>query len=665
MIRSERTLRSTALSRTTRTTALASLLAAAFPIAALADLTGTVTLQSGSTLSLDTGATATSGGDLLFTGNAVTSTLAPQGSATVFNATNTTVAGFNATPETEVQASLAAFTKNPLPGGGLPVDQMFFVHTNGGNFAKVLVTAVATGSITLMYDTFGISGGSGGGGAATPTVTEVQNNYSYISPGPAQLRDRARQPLHRQGNQPREQYHAFIAVQPGTRPAHFAQRGQQCISVTVNGTTTVPGIYYTSTGQLAAVLSSSTTPVGTGTITVTSNGVTSATAQMLVVQSALGLDVATDASYNFFSTTNSASPGAAIILWGSGVGADTANNDLTYPLQQDNLTSIPMTVYIGGISATIAYRGRSQFPGVDQVVVTIPNGVPVGCSVSIVAVSGSIVSNSITIPVAQGGSACSDPTSALTPAQLQTLSGKSTISFGALGILTSVSGATTSNNASATFSRYPTSAILSAESNANIPSLGSCVILTTAAVGVQPTGLDAGTVTLTGTAGTVPLPPLVGDPGLYDATLPAAAVPPSGGTYTFTGTGGKDVGAFSTTLNFPPPLVWTNSNITTVNRAQGQTVNWTGGAANSFVQIEGQSSLGSGASLVSATFICYAPIGPGQFTVPSWVLLALPPNPYGSMAVTNQTAPQTFTASGLDYSSGVTTSLTDVGVAYQ
>jgi uncharacterized protein (TIGR03437 family) len=92
----------------------------------------------------------------------------------------------------------------------------------------------------------------------------------------------------------------------------------------------------------------------------------------MVVQSAMGLDVATDANYNYFSTTTSASPGQTIILWGSGVGADPNNDDRTYPLNQDNLTNIPMTVYIGRISANIAYRGRSQFPGVDQIVVTIP-----------------------------------------------------------------------------------------------------------------------------------------------------------------------------------------------------------------------------------------------------------------------------------------------------
>ena len=54
--------------------------ALALPMAALADLTGTVTLPSGTALSLDTGVTSNSGGDILFNGN--TGQITPQGSAT-------------------------------------------------------------------------------------------------------------------------------------------------------------------------------------------------------------------------------------------------------------------------------------------------------------------------------------------------------------------------------------------------------------------------------------------------------------------------------------------------------------------------------------------------------------------------------------------------------
>jgi hypothetical protein len=52
-----------------------------------------------------------------------------------------------------------------------------------------------------------------------------------------------------------------------------------------------------------------------------------------------------------------------VTLWGSGAGVDTSNGDTTYPQKQNNLTNIPMQVYIGGISTDLLYRGRSQYPG--------------------------------------------------------------------------------------------------------------------------------------------------------------------------------------------------------------------------------------------------------------------------------------------------------------
>src|SRR5208283_4300158 len=53
------------------------LLALAFPIAAFANVTGTPTLTANTALSLDTGATSASGGDILWNGTTIT----PQGKA--------------------------------------------------------------------------------------------------------------------------------------------------------------------------------------------------------------------------------------------------------------------------------------------------------------------------------------------------------------------------------------------------------------------------------------------------------------------------------------------------------------------------------------------------------------------------------------------------------
>ena len=122
------------------------------------------------------------------------------------------------------------------------------------------------------------------------------------------------------------------------------------------------------------------------------------------------------------------------------------------------------------------------------------------------------------------------------------------------------------------------------------------------------------------------------------------------------GAGGSDVGAFTANLALGAPLVWTNqASITTVNRSNGVTVNWTGGASNSYVQISGMSVTGNGTlAVLNAYFNCAAPVAANQFTVPRAVLLALPPGgsgppsgPFGTLSVSNITGQQ-FTAPGLD-----------------
>jgi hypothetical protein len=177
----------------------------------------------------------------------------------------------------------------------------------------------------------------------------------------------------------------------------------------------------------------------------------------------------------------------------------------------------------------------------------------------------------------------------------------------------------------------------------------------------QQTGLDAGTVSASGAGTQTNLPALPSQKGVYSATIPA--VPANGQSYTFTGTGGADVGAFSTAVNFPPPLVWTNqSSIAAVNRAQGQLVTWSGGAPGTYVQIGGQAAAAVG---VGATFVCLAPVNDGQFTIPAWILLTLPPNNNGALHISNLVYGQTYSVPNLDYAYSFTESLTDKVVAYQ
>ncbi len=538
-------------------------------------------------------------------------------------------------------------------------------QSGGGTF-----TINGSGTLTL-------SGTSSGGGGATPTITQVQNNYSYILPGLPNYGIAPGSLFIVQGSALNGQ--PISALQSSAAPGLPTTLNATSISVTVGGVTTKPGIYYTSPTQLAAVLPSGT-PVGTGTLTVTSNGQTSSPAPIQVVQSAFGIDtyygngsgLATVTDPNdstgqtLITATHSLSPGAEFVLWGSGVGADTANTDLVYPLKQDNLTSIPMQVYIGGVSATIAYRGRSQYPGVDQVVVTIPQGVPTGCAVSILIVSGTVVSNGVTIPINPGGGACVDPTSPETPTQISTLSGKSNINFGFLAVVQTTNQGKTTDIAAAQFYNYTGAQFLSDTSSQ--VSIGSCTITPPAGLSgtipTLPTGLDAGTLTVSGPSNlALTLMGIAQVPGIYEAMLPT--IPANGGAYVFNnGSGGANVKGFNVTVNYPAPLTWTNqSSISTVSRANGQTINWQFGAAGTYVSISG-SSTASGLSGLTVSFTCLAPVAAGTFNIPAAVLLALPAGT-GTLTVENATNPTSFTASGLDVGFALAGTSFQIAPAYQ
>ena len=341
-------------------------LAILFPVAAFADLTGTATLTPGTSLNLETGATAASGGDLLWNGT----TLAPQGKAEALNLT--TALGLSGTIEFstislslfQTYQSIGFLTPTGLAIGSLSMGTIVAAITNGPHDAVLIVTGISGSSISLQYVTFGVTPPSVTPPPPVttgPSITQVQNNYSYILPG-----------LPNYGIAPGA---LFIIVgtnlASATTPVVQSAGGNgipaslngATIAVTVNGVTTHPGIYYAIATQIAAVLPSST-PVGTGTITVTYNGTTSAAAPITVLQSALGFDtytgsgsglgVATDpVTGSLFFYNQSAKPGQTIVLWGSGLGANPADSD----------TVATATPHAGECSIEDLYR---RSPGADS-----------------------------------------------------------------------------------------------------------------------------------------------------------------------------------------------------------------------------------------------------------------------------------------------------------
>ena len=627
-------------------------LAVVFPAAIFADLNQTTTLSASNTtnLNFDTGAVSSSGGDIQFSSSGIT----PQGSAKAANVGLKSATDFATASQSIVQFwpgySAATIPTATLDAVNVPLawSDSFYVHTNGGHYAKVLVTASTSSSITLMFTTFGVSGG---GTTGPPVITAIRNNSSGIAAGfpsygiaPSSIFVVTGTGLADAGTP---------TLQSSAAPGLPLTLNGASISATVNGVTVHPAIYYTSPTQIAAVLPSST-PVGTGTLTVTYNGVASNAATLQVVPAALGINtfytnsaVATDAvSGALLTYTNSGTPGEVITLWTTGLGADPADSDTTYT-PTPHAVATPLQVYVGGTPASILYQGSAGFPGVDQINIIIPASISNGCWISLAAVSGGVLGNIATIPVNGVGGACVDAVNGLTGNQL-TSTGSQALRTGLVAIQANTTGnKPVSNVAGGTFVAY------SGLYSPNQPvSPGGCIVdyLQPATIG-SITGLDPGTLTLTGPNGlslTVPPSPL--GLGMFASTLSATAIPDTGGTFTFTGSGGPDVGPFTSVLTFSNPLLsWTNPGIAaTIDRSQNLTATWTGGNPGSYVYVTGVSTSKATSTTpsVSLGFTCLISASDGQVTVPSYILSALPPGS-GGMGMQNDIY-MPLTASGID-----------------
>ncbi|HYK61657.1 MAG TPA: hypothetical protein VEV85_19635 [Bryobacteraceae bacterium] len=144
------------------------------PPAVRADTSGTATVNSAQDFNFDSGATSSSGGDIQFTGSSITF----QGSATGISGSPYGLTGSTvyATITQQILSGLASFFTNAsLSGGSLATNSIFAVHTTKGNYAKALIIASSSSSITFQYTTFGATSGGGGGGG--PTITQILNNY--------------------------------------------------------------------------------------------------------------------------------------------------------------------------------------------------------------------------------------------------------------------------------------------------------------------------------------------------------------------------------------------------------------------------------------------------------------------------------------------------------
>ena len=455
-------------------------------------------------------------------------------------------------------------------------------------------------------------------------------------------------------------------------------------------------LHFVSPPQINAILPSDTPP-GNVLVTVNYNGNVSATATMNVVDTNFGVfSTASGPGPGIVQNYNSATdeplnlqsyplkPKQIAILWGTGLGPVTTG-DNTPPPGGD----LPVTVEVrvGGKLANKIYSGRAPtFAGVDNVYFEIPADAPTGCSVPVQINAGGVVSNTVRIAISPDGKKCQDTASPM--ASIPVTGAK----HGTLGLMRIVMTGTIDSNKPTVnntfdvgmglFSSTPAGGELAFSPFMNLPPIGTCSstskaldagsVIASSGLSLDhsnSTQLDAGAqLTVTGpngsqklqhfdpNAGSGPYVTLIGGTVPMDGaqSLPAFLDP---GSYTISGPGGKDVGAFSAALTVANPLTWNNAaQLAAVNRAAGLTVTWSGGDATQSVIIAGGST--DQKTKKSGGFVCLAPVSAGTFTVPANVLNDLPPttatigssDSMGMVSVMSMplTTPPAFTAPGLD-----------------
>lgn len=464
------------------------------------------------------------------------------------------------------------------------------------------------------------------------------------------------------------------------------------VSVTVTGSTAQCFMIYTSAGQVAAILPS-TTPIGTGTITVSYNGAASATAPIKVVASSFGIftinqqgggqAVVQDANYKFNSATFAFQPGETVVLWGTGLGPISGSDADTPP--SGNIPGINVTVSVGGVPAVVTYAGRSGYSGDDQVAFTIPSAVsgcnvPVGVAVSGASGSTTVVSNYTTIAVGSG-TTCSSP--GLPPSFLQALASGGTVRIGSMvlarvTLLSPLAPAPVTADALSGGFTQISSSVYGQGLDLNY---GACAIEPSVPKStVTETQLDGGPViNVSGPNGARQVALLKGAVGSFytnlggGTPLPGQMVQPlylDPGNYSVdNGAGGKDVGSFKFNLTVPQPLTWTNfTSNNTISRSSPVTVNWTGGDPSLDVFLSGDSGV-SAASQVS--FICRAKVSDGSITVPVSILQALPVTAIisgvaaGGLGLSTGNGGPSSTPSGLDLFSAAFSQQITKTVAFQ
>jgi uncharacterized protein (TIGR03437 family) len=438
---------------------------------------------------------------------------------------------------------------------------------------------------------------------------------------------------------------------------------------------------YVSATQLNVILPSST-PVGAVSLRVLYNGQTGNPIPITVAPTSIGLfsvngggfgpgivqNFVSQASQPINSLSATARPGQTEILWGTGIGPATFS-DAVAPTAVTLDSSLEL--FVGGKKATIAYAGRTPCcASIDQIVFTVPADAPSGCYVPVVVRTRVVVvSNTVTMAIHPTGAPCSDAHNPLNDARAGGRTAFAQLARENLRVDVKVPQPydVTMDHLLAAFRNSSASDFYFSALTAP-PPLGTCtayggstksMFTNSSPFGPPGTQLNpGGPLRVEAGSTSVSVPTTSGFEGTFYSLLGAQnplgfASPPTllnNGPFTLMG------GAFRAALDNATPMNWTNRDqVREMDRTKDLLLTWESAPGPSRgVAIIGVSARVSGNA--ASGFLCLAPSGATSFTVPAYVLTALPVNESGDFFASTQLSlvnmPLTSGASlpGFDYS---------------
>ena len=177
---------------------------------------------------------------------------------------------------------------------------------------------------------------------------------------------------------------------------------------------------YASKPQINAILPS-TVPAGDAQLTVTYNGVQSQTVNVWIAPAAPGVffqqqsgtpmavaqNYVSATEYPLNTAATPAKPGQILVLWGTGLGAIAAADNVAPGAAASDMSALPVQILVGGVAAQRLYAGRQpQTASVDNVYLTVPPGTGFGCRVPVQVVAGGVPANTTYLAITADGSPC-------------------------------------------------------------------------------------------------------------------------------------------------------------------------------------------------------------------------------------------------------------------